>query len=128
MARACILNSSTNVVENVCEVDDINSVPAFLIGAGQSLATDHTGNIGDTWNGSSYDAPVVADTRTDEEQWTNIRATRDSLLAQSDWTQLSDSQLDDSTKTLWQTYRQSLRDIPTSVADPDDVVWPTKPA
>ena len=66
MAKVCILNSSTNVVENICEVDDVNSVPDFLIGAGQSLATDHTGNIGDTWNGSSYDAPVEADTRTDE--------------------------------------------------------------
>lgn len=127
MAKVCILNSSTNVVENICEVDDVNSVPDFLIGAGQSLATDHTGNIGDTWNGSSYDAPVEADTRTDEEKWAGIRVTRNTLLAESDWTQLADTQLDDSTQTVWQTYRQSLRDITTSVADPDDVVWPNKP-
>ena len=127
MAKVCILNSSTNVVENTCEVDDVNSVPDFLISAGQSLATDHTGNIGDTWNGTSYDAPVVADTRTDEEKWEDIRATRNTLLAESDWTQLADTQLDDSTQTVWQTYRQSLRDITTSVADPDDVVWPNKP-
>lgn len=123
MARACILNSSTSVVENVCEVDDVNSVPAFLIGAGQSLATDHTGNIGDTWNGSSYDAPVVSDTRTDEEKWTNIRATRDTLLAETDYLALSDQTL----SAEMTAYRQTLRDIPASTSNPDDVVWPTKP-
>ena len=53
--KICILNSTTNVVENICEVEDINNVPSFLIGEGQVLATDHTGEMNDIWNGSSYE-------------------------------------------------------------------------
>lgn len=123
--RVCILNSTTNVVENVCEVEDINNVPSFLIGEGQILATDHTGNIDDTWNGSSYDAPVIPDNRTNEQKWADIRLQRDELLAKTDWTQARDVTL--SNDSSWQTYRQQLRDLPASTSNPDDVVWPTKP-
>lgn len=28
---------------------------------------------------------------------------------------------------LWRFYRQALRDIPETFAEPDNVVWPTKP-
>lgn len=123
--RVCILNSTTNVVENVCEVEDINNVPSFLIGEGQVLATDHTGNIDDTWNGFSYDAPVIPDTRTDEQKWADIRLQRDELLAKTDWTQARDVTL--SNDSSWQTYRQQLRDLPASTSNPDEIVWPTKP-
>ena len=83
--KVCILNSTTNVVENICEVEDINNVPSFLISEGQVLATDHTGNINDVWNGSSYDAPsptTEPDTRTDVEKWEGIRNQRNELLAE----------------------------------------------
>lgn len=58
-----------------------------------------------------------------------IRDLRTKLLKASDWTQAIDSPLSDSKKAEWQTYRQQLRDWPstntaTTVAD---VVWPTKP-
>ena len=121
--RVCILNSTTNVVENVCEVEDINNVPSFLIGEGQILATDHTGNIDDTWNGSSYDAPVIPDNRTNEQKWADIRLQRDELLAKTDFYALSDVIM----TTEMSNYRQQLRDLPTSTSNPDDVVWPTKP-
>ena len=55
----------------------------------------------------------------------NMRATRNELLAQCDWTQLADSPVD---KTAWATYRQSLRDLPTQTGFPDDITWPTKPS
>lgn len=125
MAKVCILNSTTNVVENVVEVNDINDIPSFLAQEGQVIATDHTGNIGDTWNGSSYDAPVIPDTRTDEQKWSEIRLLRNELLAKTDWTQARDVTL--SNDSSWQTYRQQLRDIPTSTSNPDEIVWPTKP-
>ena len=121
--RVCILNSTTNVVENVCEVGNINNVPSFLIGEGQVLATDHTGDIGSTWNGSSYDAPVIPDTRTDEEKWFDIRIKRNELLEETDFYALTDV-----TMTLeMTTYRQALRDITDTYSDPDSVIWPTKP-
>ena len=121
MAKICILNSSTNVVENVCVVEDINSVPSFLIGENQVLATDHTGEVGDTWNGSSYNKP--ASTLTDEEKWQVVRSERDICLQKTDYLALSDNTMSDAMRT----YRQQLRDLPSTQSNPDDIVFPTKP-
>jgi len=68
MTKVCILNSTTNVVENVVDIDDINNIPSFITQEGQIIATNHTGDIGDTWNGISYDKPEIIDDRTDEEK------------------------------------------------------------
>jgi hypothetical protein len=56
------------------------------------------------------------------------RAARNQLLAESDWTQMADSELSDEKKTEWRTYRKSLRDLPATYTDPFSVTWPTKPA
>lgn len=53
-----------------------------------------------------------------------LRLQRDELLKASDWTQVADAVCD---KEAWATYRQALRDLPSSVADPRDAVFPTKP-
>ena len=55
------------------------------------------------------------------------RATRNELLASSDWTQMPDSPLTDEAKTSWATYRSSLRDLPTSEGWPS-VTFPTEPS
>ena len=62
-------------------------------------------------------AQVVAD------QWTRVRRDRNRLLADCDWTQLSDAPVD---AAVWVAYRQLLRDI-TTQPDPFNLVWPTKP-
>lgn len=54
-----------------------------------------------------------------------IKAKRNMLLAESDWTQLPDVPIN--TKTQWSTYRQELRDITSQPGYPFDVIWPTKP-
>lgn len=123
MASVCILNSTTNVVENIVEVENLDNIPSFIVGEGQVIATDHTGNIGDTWNGSSYDAPVIPDNRTDEEKWVGIRNERNKLLAETDFYALSDVTM----TTEMSNYRQALRDLPSTQSNPDDVVFPTKP-
>ncbi len=58
------------------------------------------------------------------------RATRNELLAASDWTQFNDSPLTDEAKTSWATYRTSLRTLPTHENWPslEDADWPTKPS
>jgi len=58
------------------------------------------------------------------------RATRNELLATSDWTQMPDSPLTDEAKTSWATYRTSLRTLPTNENWPslEDADWPTKPS
>jgi len=61
----------------------------------------------------------------------SLRTQRNVLLAESDWTQMSDSPLTDSKKTEWATYRQTLRDLPAQYSDSDtmaDVTFPTEPS
>ena len=60
----------------------------------------------------------------DAEQGALVRADRDRRLAVSDWTQVADSPVD---KAVWATYRQALRDVPTQIGFPWNVVWPTQP-
>jgi hypothetical protein len=61
-----------------------------------------------------------------------FRQRRNLLLVDTDWTQGADSPLSDAKKTEYQTYRQTLRDLPNSVSDPlsskDAVTWPSKPS
>ena len=40
-----------------------------------------------------------------------MRAVRNDLLAQSDWTQVADAPVD---RQAWATYRQALRDFPAT--------------
>jgi hypothetical protein len=59
-----------------------------------------------------------------ENQWELIRIERNQLLAECDWTQLSD--VSQTTKDLWTIYRQQLRDI-TNQQNPFNIEWPIKP-
>ena len=43
-----------------------------------------------------------------------------------DWTQSRDVTLTNDSD--WQTYRQTLRDLPANTADPKNPTWPTKPS
>jgi hypothetical protein len=77
-------------------------------------------------DGMCYVVEVVDLTEEDltqraETQWQVIRNQRNQLLKDSDWTQLADAPVD---KSVWATYRQSLRDI-TQQSDPFNIVWPT---
>jgi hypothetical protein len=53
-----------------------------------------------------------------------IRQIRNDLLIASDWTQVNDSPLTDAKKAEWATYRQALRDLPST----DPIVFPTEPS
>ena len=54
-----------------------------------------------------------------------LRITRDSELMATDWTQLPD--VPDAIKNKYTTYRQELRDLPSTDGFPD-VDMPTKPS
>ena len=60
--------------------------------------------------------------------WSDLRTERTRRLVESDWTQFTDSPLSPDQKTAWATYRQALRDLPASVTDPTNVMWPTPPS
>jgi hypothetical protein len=61
---------------------------------------------------------------TNEQKWEQIRLWRNAQLANSDWTQVSDSPVD---KNAWATYRQALRDLPEQGKLANDAVFPVKP-
>ena len=59
-----------------------------------------------------------------DRQAAEVRAERNVKLTNSDWTQIIDATAN---KAAWATYRQALRDIPTQIGFPDNVIWPTQP-
>tara|TARA_R100000152_G_C6720889_1_gene146916 strand:- start:196 stop:588 length:393 start_codon:yes stop_codon:yes gene_type:complete len=96
------------------------------------------------WGSSnSTSAPSKAEiqaelTRLDNaEPMKLLRDQRNTLLNESDWTRLDDNGLSSDKKAEWSTYRQALRDLPSS-ADPkldeiyeliqSSVTWPSKPS
>ena len=82
--------------------------------------------IGSTWDGSTWGNKVGRDLTADEHL-DMLRTERNSRLTKTDWTQNSD--VPEATRTMWQAYRQSLRDLPANTADPTiwNVTWPTEP-
>ncbi len=67
-------------------------------------------------------------TLTDADYQADLRNQRNYLLSSTDWTQIQDNKLSDTKKTEWQTYRQSLRDLPANTSDYKNPVWPTQPS
>ena len=65
---------------------------------------------------------------TNETKSIIMRLKRDSLLLQSDWTQMPDSPLSDSKKAEWATYRQQLRDFPSTWTPADTAEFPDQPS
>jgi hypothetical protein len=72
------------------------------------------------WDAMEAEYAAGADDRAADE----VRTKRDSLLAQSDWTQVADAPVD---QAAWATYRQALRDIPSQAGFPNEITWPTEP-
>ena len=60
----------------------------------------------------------------DAEFAANARNQRDTLLTQTDWTQVADAPVD---KAAWAAYRQALRDVPQQIGFPTTITWPVKP-
>ena len=58
----------------------------------------------------------------------DVRAARDMMLEQSDWTVLPDCPLSDSKVAEWKTYRQTLRDLPANTTDWANPTYPDTPS
>lgn len=95
----------------------------FIAGPVFTDTTDDEGNVTTAAdNEAAYRASI------DTTAGTSVRATRDQKLTASDWTQMADSPLASDKKTEWATYRQSLRDLPSSSDFPHTMTWPTEPS
>jgi hypothetical protein len=99
----------------------ITGVPVIITGFGavDSDLTELIPGEYTSWSGSAW----VFDSA---KALASIREKRNSLLSQSDWTQLNDVDMTDTEKVAWKAYRQALRAFPETCA-PGNPVWPTKP-
>lgn len=68
-------------------------------------------------------AVVITDAMLSDQAYSK----RNSLLFQSDWTQLADNQLTQTEVNLWREYRQQLRDITSQSGFPTEITWPVAP-
>jgi len=133
--------------DNVCDamnIDPVLASPAATLGAYQYSARDGVeqdskGNWVEKYVARDMFADTTVDGKTttkadhekayqatlDANTAASHRSTRDSKLAETDWTAMSDVTMADNMKT----YRQALRDLPTHKNWPnlEDADWPTKP-
>ena len=56
-----------------------------------------------------------------------VRAKRDKLLAETDWTQVLDAPISPESREAFRVYRQALRDITEQEGFPEAVIWPEMP-
>jgi len=87
----------------------------------------------------SEEAALDAQAEAADLDLSDVRSQRDSTLSGSDWTQVADVALSAEKVAEWATYRQELRDLPSTITrvseltttDPDTNEttsnWPTPP-
>ena len=96
-----------------------------------------------TWNGSSHSKILPDDLTKIEELYKSgievekqrlLREERDERLAETDWVVTQSLEKGEEIPEKWKTYRQALRDLPsTSTPELDvnkilsNITWPTKP-
>ena len=67
---------------------------------------------------------ISLETIAEHEYESVMRAVRNDLLAQSDWTQVADAPVD---RQAWATYRQALRDFPATWTESPEADFPDTP-
>ncbi|MBO59915.1 MAG: hypothetical protein CL440_06895 [Acidimicrobiaceae bacterium] len=73
-------------------------------------------------------AEILAEREAYDNDISPVRHRRNALLIESDWTQMADSPLTDEKKAEWATYRQELRDFPSTATKQSEFGdWPTQP-
>ena len=94
------------------------------------------------WDKSVYTGTIPTKAEVDAEQqklldgeaMKRLRIHRDNLLKETDWVVTKASEAGVAETTAWKTYRQELRDLPSSATPEIDgmfiknVTWPTKPS
>ena len=87
---------------------------------GSAIESDDPNDFGTTWSAVSTKKTELVNA----EPMRLLREERDRRLAETDWWASSDLTM--SSERI--SYRQDLRDIPSTATSLDDVTWPTKPS
>ena len=100
--------------------------PPYHEPATQSLEEGPAVLVNGVWTQNYIVSDLSADASAAKvgAQWNVVRAERNKLLADCDWTQLPDAPVD---AAAWAVYRQALRDV-TTQANPFAIVWPQGPS
>ncbi|CAH9055093.1 hypothetical protein PSECIP111951_01171 [Pseudoalteromonas holothuriae] len=64
----------------------------------------------------------------EESKWSTVKAIRDAHLKATDWVVVKHQEIGEALPEEFTQYRQTLRDIPQTFDNPDEVVWPQKPS
>ena len=114
----------TSVRDGVVQDANGNWVENYVA---RDMFADTTDEDGVTTTKAEHEAAYQAG--LDDKAAEDHRATRNKLLADSDWTQMNDSPLTNEVKTAWATYRQELRDMSDLASWPNiaDDDWPVAP-
>lgn len=109
-------------IEPVTELDKPEYDPATQVAELNSTPV----LVGDEWQlGWTVRAMTAEEvTSATENKSTEMRALRNALLSESDWSQVADAPVN---KAKWAEYRQSLRDVPAQPGFPWSVTWPALP-
>ena len=103
--------------------DEFNEMFRKVTGAddnGSAIESSNPSDFGTTWSAVSAKKTELVNAKP----MADLRAERDRRLAETDWWASSDLTM--SSERI--SYRQDLRDIPSSATSLDDVSWPTKPS
>ena len=79
----------------------------------EGVADDATQKIA----GGTVVDKIKSNSELNESALIDLRQHRDSLLSQTDWTQIPDAPISDSEKERYKIYRQKLRDMPQEYCD-----------
>ena len=114
---------------------EFNSSFKKIVGAkgDEAVMSSDPSTFGVTWDQvkTKYDELVSA------QPFKLLREERNKLIAETDWTQLKDIDLDIIRERNWKNYRQALRDLPSKSTpklesngelDMTSVSWPDKPS
>tara|TARA_B100000508_G_C11381696_1_gene238897 strand:- start:36 stop:443 length:408 start_codon:yes stop_codon:yes gene_type:complete len=118
------LKECCGITNEVFRVKNINSAGSY---DGIEIMEDDTNGV---TKPSQSDLESKFEVVKLRENLIKLRRKRDKLLVESDWSQGGD--VPDALKTKWQSYRQSLRDLPANQTPSDmflsNITWPTKPS
>lgn len=120
-------------------LDPVLAAPKPSLGAYQVAVRNGAVQDGSNWveawqvqdmftsdaDGTKAEKEAAYQAELDAEKAASYRSRRDALLAETDWTAMSDVTM----SAAMTTYRQALRDLPTHANWPNlgDDDWPTKP-
>jgi hypothetical protein len=124
--KACILNTETQIVENIIELDTLDLAVFVPYKSNIELSARHDGEIG--WKLLANGEWQTTDTPLTEEQLIfKYRRKRNNLLKKSDRYMIVDFPITEEKRQEWAAYRQVLRDLPNQEDYPHLINWPVAP-